>query len=162
ARRGHRRQTRDVDSCGRPASVVCRRLRVVCCRPLRQQLVCASRRRRRGATMGMGAQAGHTNAGAHASDAPGVFDDVYMAFADRPVLRGLSCRFPAAKISVILGGSGSGKTTVLRLIGGLVHPQRGRILVAGEDVSQLSETEMYGVRAKLGMMFQGGALLDSL
>ncbi len=90
------------------------------------------------------------------------FDGVHMAFDGRPVLRGLSCEFPRGKISVILGGSGSGKTTVLRLIGGLVHPQRGRIVVAGQDVSRLSERQMYGVREKLGMMFQGGALLNSL
>jgi len=95
-------------------------------------------------------------------DAHVVFEDVRMAFGDREVLRGLSCRFPHGRISVILGGSGSGKTTVLRLIGGLVHPQSGRIIVAGEDISPLSETQMYHVRDKLGMMFQGGALLDSL
>ncbi|HUI27878.1 MAG TPA: ATP-binding cassette domain-containing protein [Candidatus Kryptonia bacterium] len=91
-----------------------------------------------------------------------IFDDVHMAFGQRAVLCGLTCEFPRGKISVILGGSGSGKTTVLRLIGGLVHPQRGRIVVAGDDISQLSELQMYRVRAKLGMMFQGGALLDSL
>jgi phospholipid/cholesterol/gamma-HCH transport system ATP-binding protein len=95
-------------------------------------------------------------------DAHVTFTGVDMAFDDRAVLRGLSCQFPRGKISVILGGSGSGKTTVLRLIGGLVHPQRGCIVVAGHDISQLSETQMYVVRAKLGMMFQGGALLDSL
>ncbi|MBI4516230.1 MAG: ATP-binding cassette domain-containing protein [Deltaproteobacteria bacterium] len=89
-------------------------------------------------------------------------DAVSMAFEDRPVLRGLSCRFPRGQISVILGGSGSGKTTVLRLIGGLVQPQRGRIIVAGQDISALSEIRLYPVREKLGMMFQGGALLDSL
>jgi phospholipid/cholesterol/gamma-HCH transport system ATP-binding protein len=104
---------------------------------------------------------------AAADNAHIVFEDVHMAFEGRPVLRRLSCRFPRGKISVILGGSGSGKTTVLRLIGGLVHPQRGRIMIApeggaGEDISRLSETEMYRVRVKLGMMFQGGALLDSL
>jgi len=99
---------------------------------------------------------------ATADETPVVFDDVYMSFGERDVLRGLSCRFPRGKISVILGGSGSGKTTILRLIGGLIHPRRGRIVVTGQDISQLSETEMYGVREKLGMMFQGGALLDSL
>ncbi len=97
-----------------------------------------------------------------ADDAHVSFENVHMAFEDRDVLRGLSCRFPRGKISVILGGSGSGKTTILRLIGGLVHPQSGRIIVAGEDISELTETEMYRVREKLGMMFQGGALLDSL
>jgi len=91
-----------------------------------------------------------------------IFEGVHMAFEDRDVFRSLSCSFPRGKISVILGGSGSGKTTVLRLIGGLVHAQSGRIIVAGEDIGRLSETEMYRVRAKLGMMFQGGALLDSL
>jgi len=95
-------------------------------------------------------------------DAPVVFADVNMAFDERHVLRRFSCGFPRGKISVILGGSGSGKTTILRLIGGLVRPQSGHIMVAGEDVSELSETQMYTVRRKLGMMFQGGALLDSL
>ncbi len=55
-----------------------------------------------------------------------------------------------------------GEDTILRLIGGLVRPQSGAISVAGHDISRLSETEMYTVRQKLGMMFQGGALLDSL
>jgi len=85
-----------------------------------------------------------------------------MSFDERVVLRGLTCRFPRGKVTVILGGSGAGKTTILRLIGGLVRPQRGRIVVAGEDISRLSESSLYGVRAKLGMMFQGGALLNSL
>src|SRR6185295_11926031 len=91
-----------------------------------------------------------------------VFRGVDMAFGDRQVFRGLTCRFPSGKISVILGGSGSGKSTVLRLIGGLVRPQGGEIQVAGADVTRLSESEMYEVRKKLGMLFQGGALLDSM
>lgn len=85
-----------------------------------------------------------------------------MAFGEREVFTSLSCRFPPGKVSVILGGSGSGKSTILRLIGGLVHPQRGTINVAGEEITRLSERQMYRVRSKLGMMFQGGALLDSL
>jgi phospholipid/cholesterol/gamma-HCH transport system ATP-binding protein len=63
---------------------------------------------------------------------------------------------------VVLGGSGAGKTTILRLIGGLVQPQRGKVWVAGTEITRLSERELYRVRAKLGMMFQGGALLNSL
>ena len=85
-----------------------------------------------------------------------------MAFGDRVVFPALTCEFPRGKISVILGGSGSGKSTILRLIGGLVRPQAGAILVDGVDEVGLPERRMYEVRRKLGMMFQGGALLDSL
>jgi phospholipid/cholesterol/gamma-HCH transport system ATP-binding protein len=63
---------------------------------------------------------------------------------------------------VILGGSGTGKSTILRLIGGLVRPASGAIMVEGDDITRLSERELYAVRRKLGMMFQGGALLDSM
>jgi phospholipid/cholesterol/gamma-HCH transport system ATP-binding protein len=90
------------------------------------------------------------------------FQDVSMAFGDRRVFDGLSCSFPKGKISVILGGSGSGKSTLLRLIGGLVTPQKGAIFVDGQNVTQLSERRLFEVRRKLGMMFQGGALLDSM
>src|SRR5215467_13179510 len=86
-------------------------------------------------------------------------DRVRMAFGEREVFRSLTCRFPRAKISVVLGGSGSGKSTILRLIGGLVRPQAGRIRVDGDDLTGLSESALYAVRRKLGMMFQGGALL---
>ena len=90
-----------------------------------------------------------------------ILNDVHMAFDGRPVLRGLSCRFPRGKISVVLGGSGAGKTTILRVISGLVRHQKGQVVVAGEDISKLSDRQMNDVRRKLGMMFQGGALLDS-
>jgi phospholipid/cholesterol/gamma-HCH transport system ATP-binding protein len=90
------------------------------------------------------------------------FRDVHMAFDGRRVFAGLSCTFPAGRISVILGGSGSGKSTLLRLIGGLVHPQTGRIEIDGEEITALTERRMYGIRKKLGMLFQGGALLDSM
>ncbi len=87
---------------------------------------------------------------------------VRVAFGAREVLRDLSCRFPRGRISVILGGSGSGKSTLLRTIGGLVRPRSGSVVVDGEDVTRLSESELYRVRKKLGMMFQHGALLDAL
>jgi len=93
---------------------------------------------------------------------PLAFDAVSMAFGERRVFDRLSFRFPAGRIAVILGGSGSGKSTALRLIGGLVQPTAGRVLVDGEDVTQLGERQLYRVRAKLGMLFQGGALLDAL
>ena len=85
-----------------------------------------------------------------------------MAFGSRRVFDDLSCGFPRGRVSMILGGSGSGKSTMLRLIGGLVQPVRGAVLVDGDDVARLPEGELFRVRQKLGMMFQGGALLDSM
>lgn len=93
---------------------------------------------------------------------PIVFDDVTMAFGARRVFDHLSFSVPAGRIAVILGGSGSGKSTALRLIGGLVQPVSGRVLVAGEDVARLGERQLTRVRATLGMLFQGGALLDAM
>lgn len=90
------------------------------------------------------------------------FSNVRMSFGRREVFRSLSCGFPAGKLSVILGGSGSGKSTMLRLMGGLVRPLGGAIRVDNTDVTTLSESRLFEVRRKLGMMFQGGALLDSL
>lgn len=84
-----------------------------------------------------------------------------MAYGERGVFDDLSCSFPAGKISVILGGSGLGKSTVLRLIAGLARPQSGRVLVDGQNVGELSEAGLKTFRRKLGMLFQGGALLDS-
>lgn len=97
-----------------------------------------------------------------AVDYPVALEGVRMAFGDRVVFRDLTCRFPRGKISVVLGGSGSGKSTTLRVIGGLIHPQAGKVLVDGDDVTRLSERDLFAVRRKLGMMFQGGALLDSM
>jgi phospholipid/cholesterol/gamma-HCH transport system ATP-binding protein len=91
-----------------------------------------------------------------------VLDHVRMAFGSRRIFDDLSCRFPGGAISVILGGSGSGKSTMLKLIGGLLHPLSGRVLVGGQDVSRISERGLYAVREQIGMMFQAGALLDSL
>jgi len=96
------------------------------------------------------------------SNAQVEFSGVRMAFGQRVVFRDLSCRFPRGRVSVILGGSGSGKSTLLRLIGGLVRAQAGRIVVDGDEITHRSERQMYAVRRKLGMMFQDGALLDSL
>jgi phospholipid/cholesterol/gamma-HCH transport system ATP-binding protein len=96
------------------------------------------------------------------SDACVVLRGVRMAYGAREVFRDLSCACPRGRITVILGASGSGKSTILRLIGGLVRPEAGQVLVDGEDVTRLSERQLYRVRTKLGMMFQGGALLDSL
>ncbi len=103
----------------------------------------------------------NTNAPA-ADNAPHVsLERVGMAFGSRRVFDSLSCSFSRSRISVILGGSGSGKSTVLRLIGGLIQPQAGVVLVDGQNVTRLSERKLFALRHKLGMLFQGGALLDS-
>jgi phospholipid/cholesterol/gamma-HCH transport system ATP-binding protein len=87
---------------------------------------------------------------------------VRLAFGDRRVFDGLSCRFSHAKISVILGASGVGKSTLLRIIGGLQRPDYGDVWIGEQEISRLSERQMQRVRSRLGMMFQGGALLDSM
>lgn len=85
-----------------------------------------------------------------------------MGFGRRTVFEDLTCGFPRGKISILLGGSGSGKSTLLRLLGGLIRPAAGRIFVGDDEVTGASESALYGVRSKIGMLFQGGALLDSL
>ncbi len=85
-----------------------------------------------------------------------------MSFGTRRVMHDLTCEFARGKITVILGGSGSGKSTLLRLIGGLIRPQSGAIYIDGRDVTKLAESDMYDVRRDIGMMFQHGALLDSI
>lgn len=89
-------------------------------------------------------------------------DGVTIHYDGRPVFRDLSCAFPRGRISVVLGGSGEGKTTLLRLIGGLVRPQSGAVVVEGRDIVGLTERDLFRMRSRLGMMFQGGALLDSM
>jgi len=90
------------------------------------------------------------------------FDGVQLRRGDRRVFDGLSCGFARAQINVVLGGSGAGKTTLLRLIGGLTRPESGSVYVADEDVTRLSERQLFRTRTRLGMLFQGGALLDSM
>ncbi|HEY2775523.1 MAG TPA: ATP-binding cassette domain-containing protein [Candidatus Binatia bacterium] len=87
---------------------------------------------------------------------------VHMSYGRRPVLRGVSCDFPAGAITVVLGGSGSGKSTILKLIGGLIAASAGSIEVAGQNIVGLRESDLYVLRRRLGMMFQNGALLDSM
>jgi len=80
----------------------------------------------------------------------------------RVVFDSLDCSFAKSRITVLMGGSGSGKSTLLRLIGGLLRPTAGRVRVAGEDVIGSDGRVSLSVRARLGMLFQNGALLDSM
>ncbi len=89
-------------------------------------------------------------------------ESVCLSFGERKIFEDLSCQFARGRITVLMGGSGAGKSTVLRMIGGLQRPDAGAVLVAGEDVVNLPELELQRVRRRLGMLFQEGALLDSM
>jgi phospholipid/cholesterol/gamma-HCH transport system ATP-binding protein len=91
-----------------------------------------------------------------------VFDRVSLAFDEQVVLRDVSFTLQPGRMLIILGASGAGKSTILRLILGLLKPDTGRILVEGHRVDQMSEADLMAVRANLGMVFQEGALFDSL
>lgn len=90
------------------------------------------------------------------------FDDVWFAWDEHVVLRGLSFGLPHGQMRVLLGASGSGKSTILKLILGLLKPDAGRILVNGERIDGLTEADLLRVRADIGMLFQENALFDSL
>jgi phospholipid/cholesterol/gamma-HCH transport system ATP-binding protein len=74
----------------------------------------------------------------------------------------VSCNFESQKVTVILGGSGSGKSTLLKQMVGLAKPDSGRIIFDGKDVTTLPKREIYELRKKMGMLFQGSALFNSL
>jgi phospholipid/cholesterol/gamma-HCH transport system ATP-binding protein len=96
------------------------------------------------------------------SDASIVLKHVSLAFDDKVVLRDVSFELLPGHTKVILGGSGSGKSTILKLILGLLKPDGGAILVHGKRVDSMSEQELMAVRSDIGMVFQEGALFDSL
>ncbi|MDX6500006.1 MAG: phospholipid/cholesterol/gamma-HCH transport system ATP-binding protein [Blastocatellia bacterium] len=90
------------------------------------------------------------------------FRNVTMMFDDRAILNNLSFKVMKGETKIILGGSGSGKSTTIKLVLGLLKPDSGQILVDGEDITNYGEAEMMKVRKKIGMIFQEGALFDSL
>jgi phospholipid/cholesterol/gamma-HCH transport system ATP-binding protein len=91
-----------------------------------------------------------------------VFDHVRLAFDEKVVLRDLSFTLIKGHTKIILGASGSGKSTALRIITGLLRADAGVVWVNGQRVDQLTEKQMMAVRTDLGMIFQEGALFDSL
>src|SRR5512144_1698964 len=90
------------------------------------------------------------------------FEDLYKGFGENKVLQGVNLEVLRGETMVILGGSGSGKSVLLRHAIGLMVPDRGRVVVDGMDISGLSEEELMPVRKKVGMLFQGSALFDSM
>lgn len=90
------------------------------------------------------------------------FRNVTLAYDDRVVLDNFSFKVMKGESKIILGGSGCGKSTTIKLVLGLVKPDSGHILVDGEDITYYNEVQMMSVRKKFGMIFQEGALFDSL
>jgi len=88
--------------------------------------------------------------------------NVCMRFGDNQVLRNIDMEVRRGEIAVIIGGSGTGKTTLLRIIIGLLRPTSGSVLIDGEDIAHLSPRELERARASWAMVFQYSALLDSL
>jgi phospholipid/cholesterol/gamma-HCH transport system ATP-binding protein len=98
----------------------------------------------------------------HARDLFVEFRDVSKAYGNKQVLRGADLKVYRGEVMVILGGSGSGKSVTLRHMLGLEAPDSGRVIVEDEDITDHPEEELYRVRKKFGMLFQSGALFDSM
>jgi len=88
--------------------------------------------------------------------------DVEFRYDARAVLTGITMVIPRGRVVAIMGLSGSGKTTILRLIGGQLKPTRGSVTVAGERIHELSHANLYRLRRRMGMLFQFGALFTDL
>jgi phospholipid/cholesterol/gamma-HCH transport system ATP-binding protein len=93
---------------------------------------------------------------------PIVFDNVSIAFEDNVVLDGVSFHLPKGETKALFGVAGSGKSTILKLALGLLRPDSGRIFLLGNEVTSMSEQELFKLRARAGIVFQESALFDSL
>jgi phospholipid/cholesterol/gamma-HCH transport system ATP-binding protein len=89
-------------------------------------------------------------------------EGIWKGFGGAPVLRGLDLAVPRGSTVTVMGGSGSGKTVLLRLTAGLIKPDRGRIRALGVDTTPLREEALLPLRRRMGFVFQGAALFDSL
>ena len=90
------------------------------------------------------------------------FVNVSKYFGEKLILKDFSMKVQYAETTIILGGSGSGKSTILKLVLGLLKPDSGKISVLGKDITNLGEEDLGAIRKKIGMVFQEGALFDSL
>ncbi len=91
-----------------------------------------------------------------------VFENVWLGFGEGDVLKGVNLRIYPRETLVLLGETGAGKTLLLKLAAGLLHPARGRVTVLGREVSAMRERELLAFRRQIGFVFQEGALFDSL
>ena len=89
-------------------------------------------------------------------------DSVTFSYGRRPVLKGITMRVPRGKLVAIMGGSGCGKTTLLRLISGQLRPTAGAVRVAGQSVADLDHAALYALRRRMSMLFQFGALFTDM
>jgi phospholipid/cholesterol/gamma-HCH transport system ATP-binding protein len=88
--------------------------------------------------------------------------DLHVCYGDKEILHGINFDVKAGETLVILGGSGSGKSTLLRTLVGLEKPTCGQIWINGQDIAAISSDDLYEIRKKTGMSFQGGALFGSM
>lgn len=96
------------------------------------------------------------------SDALVALRDVRFGYGERLILDGITLTVPRGKVTALMGASGGGKTTVLRLIGGQYRAQSGSLTFDGQEVASLNPTDLYAVRRRMGMLFQFGALFTDL
>ena len=89
-------------------------------------------------------------------------EDLHFNYDGRPVLQGINMKIPRGKVVAIMGGSGCGKTTLLRCIGGQLRPSAGRVRLEQHRVCEMSLNELYRLRRKMGMLFQFGALFTDM
>jgi len=97
------------------------------------------------------------------SDTPFVVvEDLHFSRGDKEIFRGVDLTIQRGRITAIMGPSGTGKTTLLKLIGGQLSPDAGRVLIDGEDVHRQSRRALFAMRRRMGMLFQSGALFSDL
>jgi len=89
-------------------------------------------------------------------------DDLHKSFDGVPVLKGISFEVSSGEIVALVGGSGTGKSVLLKHIAGLLKPDKGKVIVDGKDVTSLKGKTLLQLRERLGFLFQGGALFDSM
>ena len=90
------------------------------------------------------------------------FEDVWMGFDEGPVLRGVTFQVQERETLILLGETGTGKTLTLKMAAGLLTPNNGSVIVLGNEVSEMKESELLAFRRKIGFVFQEGALFDSM